>query len=126
MTPSPLPEPLRVLQRAWLSVVRGPRRRAIIAASCLAVTAAMLVARMGTTSARLGALAVVVVTAAAIVTWRIFDERVFKDPARTIERVAGGVEPELAGRAVRALSLLRPEANRGASSELANLHVTRT
>ena len=64
--------------------------------------------------------------AAIVLTLRALEARVFRDPARTIERVAGGVEPELAGRAVRALSLLRPEAGKGASSELAHLHVTRT
>lgn len=126
MTPPPLPEPLRVLQSAWLSVVRGPRLRATVAAACLATTAALLVARMGTTSARLGALAILVVTAAIVVTLRVLERRVFRDPVRTIQRVAGGVEPELAGRAIRALSLLRPEVSRGASSELANLHLTRT
>jgi hypothetical protein len=123
---SSLPEPLRVLQSAWLSVVRGPRRRAVIAASCLTATVAMLVARMGTPGARLGALGIFVATIATFITLRRLDERVFRDPARTIERVAGSVEPELAGRAIRALSLLDPATSRGASSELANLHVTRT
>ena len=126
MTPSPLPEPLRVLRDAWLSAVRGPRVRAIGAAACLATTVAMLVARLGTTPARLSALAIVLVTAAIVLTLRTLEARVFRDPARTIERVAGSVEPELAGRAVRALSLLRPAASRGASSELASLHLTRT
>ena len=128
MTSSPLPEPLRVLRDAWLSVVRGPRRRAIAAVACLAVTVAMLVARMGTTPARLGALAILIVTAAVVLTLRYLEARVFRDPARTIQRVAGAVEPELAGRAVRALSLLRPPESgaRGTSSELAELHVRRT
>jgi hypothetical protein len=126
MTRAPLPEPLRVLRDAWLSAVRGPRIRAIVALACLATTIAMLVARMGTTPARLGALAIVLVTLAVVVTVRVLEARVFRDPARTIERVAGGVEPELAGRAIRALSLLSPEAGKGASSELAHLHVTRT
>ena len=70
----------------------------------------MLVARLGTTPARLSALAIVLVTAAIVLTLRTLEARVFRDPARTIDRVAGGVEPELAGRAIRALSLLRPEA----------------
>lgn len=126
MKPPPLPEPLRVLRDAWLSAVRAPRRRAIVAAACLATAVAMLVARMGTTPARLGALAIMVGTAAIVITLRVLEARVFRDPARTIERVAGGVEPELAGRAIRALSLLRPEGTKGSSGELAHLHVTRT
>lgn len=109
--------------------MRGPRVRAVVALTCLATTIAMLVARMGTTPARLGALAIVLATIAAVVTLRVLEARVFRDPARTIDRVAGGVEPELAGRAIRALSLLRPEGangGKGTSSELAHLHVTRT
>ena len=126
MKPPPLPEPLRVLRDAWLSAVRAPRRRAIAAAACLATVVAMLVARMGTTPARLDALAIMVGTAVVVITLRVLEARVFRDPARTIERVAGGVEPELAGRAIRALSLLRPGGAKGSSEELAQLHVTRT
>ena len=125
-----IPEPLRVLRDAWLSAVRGPRIRAIVALACLATTIAMLVARIGTTPARLGALAIVLATAAAVVAMHVLEARIFRDPARTIDRVAGGVEPELAGRAIRALSLLHaegaPGAGQGTSSELAHLHVTRT
>ncbi|MDB4941383.1 MAG: hypothetical protein JWP97_917 [Labilithrix sp.] len=120
-----LPEPLRALRDAWLSAVRGPRRRAMVAGAVLAVTAALLVARMGTTAARLGALAILVATAAALLTLRFLEQRIFRDPARTIERVAGGASPALAGRAIRSLSLLRPEAARGASAQLAELHVRR-
>jgi hypothetical protein len=126
MKPPPLPEPLRVLRDAWLSAVRGPRGRALVAASCLAATIAMLVARVGSTSARLGAVAIVLVTGGVLLSLRVLEARVFDDPARTIERVAGGVEPELAGRAIRALSLQRAEVARGASAELAHLHITRT
>ena len=120
------PEPLRVLRDAWLSAVRVPRRQAIVLGGLLATIVAMLVARIGTTYGRLGALAILVALGAVVLVLRVLEDRVFRDPARTIERVAGGVEPELAGRAVRALSLLRPEAGKGASSELAHLHVTRT
>jgi hypothetical protein len=120
-----LPEPLRALRDAWLSAVRAPRRRALLAGVLLSTTVAMLVARMGTTPARLGALGILLVTIAIALMLRILEGRVFRDPARTIRRVAGGVEPELAGRAMRSLSLLRPEAARGASAELAELHMRR-
>lgn len=113
------------MRDAWLSAVRAPRRRAVLAAALLATTVALLVARMGTTPSRLGALAILVVTATIVITLRVLEARIFHDPARTIERVAGSVEPELAGRAIRSLSLLRPEAVRGASAELAELHIRR-
>ncbi len=81
---------------------------------------------MGTMPARLGALSVFVVTTAIAVALRIREQRLFRDPVLTIQRVAGGVDPELAERAIRSLSLLRPETSRGASAELAELHVRRT
>jgi hypothetical protein len=126
MKAPPLPEPLRVLRDAWLSAVRGPQRRALAAVTCLAATVAMLVARIGTTPARLGALAVLVVVAAIVIALCILEARVFRDPARTIARVAGSAEPELAGRAIRALTLLRADGAHGSSKELAHLHVTRS
>lgn len=126
MTKPRLPEPLEVLRDAWLAVVAPPRRRATIAAACLIATIAMLVARVGTTPTRIGALVILVVGATALTAAHLFDRRVFRDPARTIRRVAGGADPELASRAVRALSLLRPEVAKGASTELAELHVRRT
>lgn len=123
---STLPEPLRILRDAWIGTVRAPRRRAFAAVAALAFTIAMLVARVGTTGARLGAVAILLVTGVVVLVVRLRERRIFDDPARTIEHVAGTVEPDLAGRAVRALSLLRTEAARGASSQLAELHVRRT
>jgi len=120
-----LPEPLIVLRDVWLAVVTPARRRATIAGACLLATIAMLIARMGTSTARLGAAGILAVMVLAIVAIRVVVRSIFSDPARTIRRVAG-TEPELAERAVRALSLLDPSANRGASSELAELHVRRT
>jgi hypothetical protein len=121
-----LPEPLIVLRDAWLAVVRPARLRATVALGLLLFTVAMLVARVGTTSSRLGALGILVTGVAIIVLARLVERRVFADPARTIMRVAGQSDPELASRAVRALSLLDPKGTKGASSELAELHVRRT
>jgi predicted aconitase with swiveling domain len=121
----PLPAPLEPLRSAWLAAVGAPRRRATIAGVCLAATIAMLVARVGTTKTRLGAVAILAACAIAVVVLRRVDARIFADPARTIRRVAGDVEPELAARAIRALSLLRPEAAKGSSTLLAELHVQR-
>lgn len=125
MKPS-LPEPLRILRETWRSVVQAPRRRATVAFVLLAATVALLVARGGTLGTRLGAVAILVATVTAVVVVAIHERRVFRDSARTIRRVAGGVEPELAGRAIRALSLLDADSTRGASTELAELHVRRT
>jgi hypothetical protein len=121
-----LPEPLRALAERWLDGVRAPRRRAIALGFCLVFTLAMFVARMGTMRARGIALAMVAAAVAAMIGVRIHDRRVFSDPVRTIKRVAGRTEPELANRAMRALSLLRPGGTRGSSNELAELHVRRT
>jgi hypothetical protein len=120
-----LPDALLTLRDAWLSAVRAPRRRATVAAFCLVFTCAMFVARLGTGPARIGAVAMVALAIGGLVAVQIVERRVFADPARTIRRVAGRVEPELAARAVRALSLLGPSAARGASPELAELHVNR-
>lgn len=119
-------EALRALADAWRFAVRGPRRRAIVMASLLLVTIAMLVARGGTPQARLAGALILVATAAAAAVVSLLERRVFADPARTIEHVAGRMDPEAAARAVRALSLLDPAAARGASSDLAELHVART
>ncbi|MBS2016645.1 MAG: DUF4175 family protein [Deltaproteobacteria bacterium] len=121
-----LPEPLRALRDAWLGAIAPARRRALLAGVSLSVTFAMLVARMGTTRARLGAVAILLLMGVIAAVVRLRDRRIFGDPARTIEHVAGSVEPDLAGRAIRALSLLRTEAARGASAQLAELHVRRT
>ncbi|HEY8074894.1 MAG TPA: hypothetical protein VIF62_12310, partial [Labilithrix sp.] len=123
---SPLPEPLRALAEAWLDGVRAPRRRAIVAGFCLVFTIAMFVARIGTIRARVAAFGILAAALGAIVAIRVIDRRVFADPAKTIARVAGHAEPELAARATRALSLRAADGARGTSRELADLHVQRT
>ena len=122
MAKKPLPEPLRILAKAWTSIVRGPRRTLLIAAWLFVFTIAMIVARMGTSEARLGAAGMLVVALAVIGVVLWIDRRVLGDTARTLDRVA--TDPEIAGRAIRALSLL--ESGEGTSRELAELHVQRT
>lgn len=119
-------EMLRRLADAWIYAVRGPRRRAGLAGGVLVATLAMYVARAGTPGARVGAALMLVAIAGLVVLARIVDKRVFADPARTIQHVAGKVEPEASARAVRSLSLLDPEKTKGASRELAELHVARS
>ncbi|OJY26690.1 MAG: hypothetical protein BGO98_06670 [Myxococcales bacterium 68-20] len=119
-------EALRALADAWLFAVRGPRRHAVAAAAVLLATIAMLVARGGTAQARLSGALILAVTVLGVVVVRLLERRVFASPARTIEHVAGRMEPEAAARAIRALSLLEPVATRGASRDLAELHVARS
>ncbi len=130
MTPPPLPEPLpeslRTLRDAWVAALRAPRRRTTVAAGCLVVTAAMFLARMGTTPARAGAVVVLLSMLVAVVTYRALEARAFRDSARILERIVGRVDRERADRAIRALSLLRSGGTHGASATLADLHVTRT
>lgn len=57
-------------------------------------------------------------------TW-MFDAHAFGDAVRTIRRVMGESSREASERAIRALSLLEPAGVRGASVELAQLHVER-
>ena len=118
-------DPVRVLTDAWLSVVRLPRRRALVAGSMLLVTVALLVARSGTTRARLGAVGILVFITASLVVLRVLERRVLGDPARALRRVSGSVPRDLADRAVRALSLVERPA-KGTSRELAEMHVTRS
>lgn len=121
----PVPEALTHLANAWHASASRPLRRAIGLAGTLLATLALLLARLGTAPARLGAVALLLGYVAVVVAILLRERALFRDPARTIQRVAGGVEPELAARAVRALSLLEPGADRGTSRELAELHVDR-
>lgn len=119
-------EALKALSDAWLFAVRGPERRAILAAIVLVVTVAMLVARGGTTQARLLGAFLLFAIVACVVGIRQRQRRILADPARTILHVAGRMEPEAAARAIRALSVLDPSASHGSSRELAELHVARS
>jgi DNA-binding NarL/FixJ family response regulator len=120
--------PLDALSETWLERVRGPRQRAAMGALGLVVLGALLFARQGSLRARLIATAFIGLPVLASLLARHLEHRAWKDPARVIRRVAGGVDEELAGRAVRALTLLDPEgtaAQSGISEDLARLHVAR-
>lgn len=118
-------ETLRALGDAWRLTIRGPRRRALAVLSALVVSIALLVARGGTVPLRLFAASILVVLVGFLFVMQKRQRRILSDPARTIEHVAGRVEPEGAEKAIRSLSLLEPAASRGASRELAELHVAR-
>jgi len=122
-----LPEALVPLASAWQAAVRTPRRRALLAGGALVLVAALLVARGGTARTRWGAVAGIAVAAAAALVLRYREGRVWSDPRRAIDRVAGEVDPARAARAQRALGLVSGSAppGDGTSSELAALHVRR-
>jgi hypothetical protein len=126
---SPLIDPLESLADAWRGAVRTPRRRAILAVSALAILVALLVARQGTTRARIGAVCGLGALAAMVFAAAVVERRVWRDPARVIDRLAGRVDPDRARRALRALTLLGADGDvrgDGTSAELARLHVART
>lgn len=130
--------PLAALSEAWLARVRLPRRRALLAAMALITVSALLWARRGTLEARALAAFLVLLPTMAILVARHFEANLWRDPARVIRRVAGGADPERAGRALRALTLLAQNGvaqndaaqsgvmgASGTSVELAQLHLIR-
>lgn len=122
--------PLKPLRDGWHRIVRLPARRVVLSACVLAVIAAVLVARRGTAEWRLAAGAVLLVGFGASLTWLAFRARRLRDTRWVVERLVGSVEPDLAGRLTRALSLLDhgggDVVDRTTSSDLARLHVERT
>jgi hypothetical protein len=110
----------------WIGMVRTPRRRACIAFVALVVVGMLLVARIGTMKARLGAGAGLVLAVAGVVVFLRRERDVWARTETAIDRLAGRVAPDDAQRALRALSLLRPEGDDGTSTALAQLHVART
>lgn len=119
-------EALRALEHAWRFAVRVPRARALLAGAALFGTLALLLARAGTMTARLSALAVLVATGGLALLLHAVERRTTSHPARMLERVAGRTDPEACARAIRSLSLLSADAAHGASAELAELHVARS
>jgi DNA-binding NarL/FixJ family response regulator len=121
-------DPLDALAEAWIARVHGPRQRAAIAALALIAVAGLLIARQGSVRSRLIAAGCIVLPLVIGLVARRIESRLWRDPARVIRRIAGGVDPERAGRAARALTLLEPGgagSQEGISEELARLHVAR-
>jgi hypothetical protein len=117
---------LEPLAEAWRAEVRTPRARVLVAAAGLIVIAALLIARLGTGRARIVAGAILLLSLAALLALRSLERRQWDQPERVIRRIAGGIDPDRAARAVRALSLIEHEDDAGTSRELARLHVART
>ncbi|MEZ4263923.1 MAG: DUF4175 family protein [Polyangiaceae bacterium] len=125
MVPTRMPKSLRALHEVWLFYVRAPKRRLGVAAFALVLTAALWLARLGTSSARIGAVCVVAAAGllAALAAWR--ERRIARSPSLAIDRVSKRIDPSLSARAKRALSLQGQGKAQGVSEELARLHVDR-
>jgi len=120
--------PLDALAKGWNARVGAARRHATFGAYALIVVAALLWARHGSTRARIIAAACLLLPLVAALVARQLEARVWKSPERVIRRVVGRVDRERAGRALRALTLLRADgapASPGTSPELAQLQIAR-
>ena len=63
-----------------------------------------------------------------VLAWRLVERRRLREPRRLVRTLAWAIDPERAGRALRALSLIGPNGDvraEGTSAELARLHVGR-
>src|SRR4051812_455250 len=95
---------------AWRATVRVPRRRVALALIGVALVAGCLLARLGTPRARVGAGVTLVAVSALLVVLRRIEARSWEDPERTVRRLVAPIDPEKAGRALRALTLVKPVA----------------
>ncbi len=121
-------EALAGLVVVWRETLRRPRRRAVVAALALVFVVAMLVARIGTPRARIGAAGLLAAAAAGAVALGVRERRKWQDPRGVIQRLAGRADPDRAARALRALTLLGDDGepkDTSTSPALARLHVAR-
>jgi len=121
------PDRLEPLVAAWHRRVAAPARRAGLALSVAGVFVAAHAARAGTTTARLGAVALVTATLLLLLLRAVRRRRTLRDPRRTLGLLLGPVDADLAARAQRALTLLE-RADAGtlqASATLARAHFER-
>ncbi|MBI4702020.1 MAG: DUF4175 domain-containing protein [Deltaproteobacteria bacterium] len=123
-------EPLRA---AWIEVIRPSGRAACLGLACLGALAAVQLARLGTDAARLGALSLLVLSAALPVLLALRSRRLRCDPATLVRGAVVGTDPPLGAALLRALRLAHSTAaapDRGpgapqASPGLARLHLVR-
>ncbi len=99
----------------------------MVAGALLAVAITLLIARGGTTRARLVATGAIALAAIGLAVVVRRDARGWSDPHEAIDRLAGDVDPVRAAKAQRALGLLDAgrTVHEGTSPELAALHVRR-
>ena len=112
----------------WRELLRRPRRRAWLAAFVMVFVASMLVARVGTARTRIASGALLAGAVALSGALMVRERRRWHDPRLVIQELAGRADPERAGRALRALSLLDEDGepkDASTSPILARLHVAR-
>ena len=117
---------LRELVVGFQQRVFVPRSRAELAGGTLVLFVALLLARRGTTAWRASAVLLVVLPLGAWIALKLRERAVWAVPTSAIDRIAGRVDPDRAGRAIRALALVTDPAPEGTSLELAKLHVERS
>lgn len=116
-----------IRQKYWAKL-RVPSRIAKGFLLLLLCLVAALLARIGTPAARVGAALLVLLSLAAVLLAAFRQRKKWADPQHILRQVVGRVDPELAGRAGRALTLLRraqSDQSGSASTELAQLHAAR-
>lgn len=122
-------EPLIQLARSARAATRRARWQGGLACSSLVAVVALLVARDGTTRARVGAALAIVAVLVLSVGVELVQRARMRDPERLLRGAVRRVDPTSADRALRALSLLGPAVGArpdGTSAELASMHVART
>jgi hypothetical protein len=115
------------LHEPWRKEVRPALRRACLGAGGAACMLAVLLARVGTLGARVGALFVILAGLAPLVVAEFAERRRAADPRRGVRATVLRTEPDLGHAVLRALTTVDRTAARAdtGSPELAELHVAR-
>jgi hypothetical protein len=125
---SPITEPLSQLADGWAAALRPSRRRVTVALLALVCVLALLLARRGTTRARVGASGAAIAGIAAAVAWEVLARRRARAPQRLLLGAGRRVDPVRVDRALRALAFVGADGEiraDGVSLDLARLHVGR-
>jgi hypothetical protein len=103
-----------------------PRVQVLVAVLGALLLGALLVARVGTVGARTGAAVGVGAAVVGTVLYLRWRRRVAREPSRTLRAVFLPLDPEAAGRALRALDLEGTTSRDGTSKSLARMHLARS
>ena len=115
------------LRSLWVRETVGPGRRLATALLSVALLGAVLLGRVGTTTTRVAAIALMVAAVAGLLLTLHLARRRRRDPARLVHATIVKTEPALGAATIRALDLAERathEPDRG-SPELARLHLGR-
>ena len=121
-------EPLHKLAEGWAAVLRPSRRRLAAALVALVWVLAVLLARRGTSGARVGAAVAAFAIVGAAIAWEVLARRRARAPQAFLRSAARRVDTAGVDRALRALAFVGPDGEvraEGVSLDLARLHVGR-